>query len=251
MSERWADKVSRRLSRMIVTTRVPLALDRAVVTFSFDDIAESAANLGARLLEDRGVRGTFYVCGGIAGQDWMGYRLASLDQVAALSAAGHEIGCHTAHHLRATEVGTRAYLRDVDLNARILEPLVGRLSSFAYPYGAISLRTKLALQRRFGVCRGIHGAMAVGACDRGRLDATALDVGRIDARGIDALLDGAIARRGWLTFYAHDVGDHPTPFGITPGLLAYAIDAALARGCRIETVAGVLAATRSGLPGQA
>lgn len=241
MLERLADKVSRHLSRMIVTARVPLRLDRPVVAFSFDDVPESAATLGASLLEERGVRGSFYVCGGLAGQDWVGYRLAGLDRIAELSARGHEIGCHTAHHLRVTEVGTVELLRDVALNARILEPLVGKLASFAYPYGAIGLRAKQALQSRFGVCRGIHGAMAVGFFDRGRLDATALDVTRIDRRGIDALLDAAVAKRGWLTFYTHDVREEPSGFGITPGLLAYAIDGALARGCRIETVGNVVA----------
>ena len=57
---------------------------------------------------------------------------------------------------------------------------------------------------------------------------------------IDAVLDEAVARGAWLVFYAHDVADRPTRFGVTPGRLAYAVDGARARGLRIDTVAGLL-----------
>ena len=54
------------------------------------------------------------------------------------------------------------------------------------------------------------------------------------------MLDEAVARGAWLVFYAHDVADRPTRFGVTPGRLAYAVDGARARGLRIDTVAGLL-----------
>lgn len=235
------EAISRRLAKAIVTARVPLKLDRPTVSFTFDDIPVSAATVGARLLEERGVRGTFYVCAEIAGQSFDIYRLAGLDQVVALSRAGHEIGCHTARHPRVGEIGHKGYLRDVDRNAQLLEPLVGKLTTFAYPFGAIGLRAKFALQDRFDVCRGIHGAIAAGSYDRGRLDAIGLENATMGESRIDALLDAAMKRQGWLTFYSHDVSDAPTRFGITPDLLAYTVEAALRRGFRVDTVRGVLA----------
>lgn len=241
MRARVAEAISRRLTRAIVTARVPLKLDRPTVSFTLDDIPVSAATVGARLLEERGVRGSFYVSADIAGQDTENYRLACLEQIVALSRAGHEIGCHTAHHLRVGEVGLAAYLRDVDRNAQVLEPLVGKPTTFAYPFGTMGLRAKMALQNRFDVCRGIHGAIAAGSYDRGRLDAVALENATIGESGIDALLDAAVRREGWLTFYSHDVSREPTRFGVTPELFAYAVDAALRRGCRVDTVRGVLA----------
>lgn len=235
------EKVKRHLARRVVTSQVPLALDRATVSFTFDDIADSAARDGARILEDRGVRGTFYVCGGLAGTAWDLYPLAGLATVADLARRGHEIGCHTATHPNGATTGAKRYLRDVDENARILEPVIGQpLSTFAYPYGAIGLPQKLALQRRFLACRGIHGGPMSRRADRGRLEAVALENASIGEAGIDAVLDEAVARGAWLVFYAHDVADRPTRFGVTPERLAYAVDGALARGCRVETVAGLL-----------
>lgn len=241
MRERFSEAMSRRLSRAIVTARVPLRVDRPMVSFSFDDIPESAAQVGARLLEERGVRGTFYVCGELAGRSWDLYPLASLDRVAALAQAGHEIGCHTANHLRSTQTPLGDLVRDIGRNAEILEPLVGKLVTFAYPYGATALRHKSPLQARFAVCRGIHGGMAVGWYDRGRLSATALEDASLDERGIDALLDDAVRRNAWLPFYSHDVDRRPTRFGVSPDRLAYAIDGALARGCVVDTIRNVVA----------
>lgn len=241
MRERLADAISRRLVQAIVTARVPLALDRPVVSFTFDDIPVSAASIGAPILEARGVRGSFYVAGELAGLDWDLYPLAGLDLVESLARAGHEIGCHTAHHLSAGKVGSAAYLRDVARNAELLVPVAGKLTTFAYPYGAVALRHKWPLQAKFDACRGIHGRMSVGAYDRGRLDAAALEDATIDERGIDVLLDAAVRQKGWLTFYSHDVDPRPTRFGVSPERLAYAVDGAIARGCIVDTVAGVVA----------
>jgi peptidoglycan/xylan/chitin deacetylase (PgdA/CDA1 family) len=239
--ERLREAISRRLARAVVTARVPLALDRAAVSFTFDDIPETAATCGARLLEERGVRGTFYVCGGLLGHDLDLYRLAGLEQVKALSEAGHEIGCHTAHHHSAARVPRHEYLRDVERNAELLEAHIGKFATFAYPYGAIALGKKFALQSRFAACRGIHGGMAVGSYDRGRLDATALEDATVGEREVEALIDAAVARKAWLTFYAHDVSERPSRFGVSPRLLAHAIDVALKRGCLVDTVAGIVA----------
>ncbi len=238
--ETLRERVQRHLARRLVTRTLPLALDRATVSFTFDDIAVSAATTGAGLLEARGVRGTFYVCGALAGTAWDLYPLADLPTIGALARRGHEIGCHTATHPNGAFTGRAAYLRDVARNAALLEPVVGQaMTSFAYPYGAIGLLQKPALQERFLACRGIHGGVMRGRADRGRLDAVALEDGAIDEPGLDALLDAAVACRGWLVFYTHDVAERPTRFGVSPDRLAHALDGALARGCRIETVGGV------------
>lgn len=241
MRERFSETISRHLVRAIVTARVPLRIDRASVSFSFDDVPTSAATTGARILEERGVRGSFYVCGELAGGESELYRLASLDEVADLSRAGHEIGCHTARHLSAPRTGLADFLRDVDRNQALLEPVVGRLRTFAYPFGAVALRHKSPLQARFSACRSIHGGVVVGSYDRGRLDAAALEDAAIDERGIDALIDETVRLKGWLTFYSHDVTARPSRIGVTPERLAYAVDAALARGCLVEPVGDVVA----------
>ena len=55
-----------------------------------------------------------------------------------------------------------------------------------------------------------------------------------------ALSIALIATNGWLIFYGHDVTAKPSPFGCTPSLLRYALDAAARRNVAIKTVAGAL-----------
>ena len=53
---------------------------------------------------------------------------------------------------------------------------------------------------------------------------------------IDALLSAAIARRGWLIFYTHDVSPQPSTMGCTPELLDYALQAAARAEVDVVTV---------------
>ena len=236
------EKVTRAIAAAVVTRSHPLALDRPTVTFTFDDCPVSAASSGANILEQHGVRGSFYVCGHLAGETWDLYPLASLDRVAALASRGHEIGCHTASHRRLGEISRVAFLADVDRNARCLEPALGgrKLQTFAYPYGIVRLDLKLAMQRRFRACRGIHDGLNVSRIDLGRLRADPLEAATIDETRIDGLLEETVERTGWRIFYAHDVDASPTRFGVTPALLAYAVEGAVRRGCAVRTVAATL-----------
>jgi hypothetical protein len=62
----------------------------------------------------------------------------------------------------------------------------------------------------------------------------------IDRAGIDRVFDEAVATNGWLIFYTHDVADNPSPWGCTPGLLQYALDAAKRRNLPMVSVAEAL-----------
>ena len=69
------------------------------MTFTFDDVPASACDLGARILERHGARGTFYVAGRGCGSANAGGPLrATIGQLRTIWANGHEIGCHTFSH---------------------------------------------------------------------------------------------------------------------------------------------------------
>ena len=57
---------------------------------------------------------------------------------------------------------------------------------------------------------------------------------------IDRAFDAMVDKNGWLIFYGHDVASEPSPYGCTPSLLRYALDAAARRNVAIMTVAGAL-----------
>src|ERR1700735_5587982 len=70
-----------------------------LVSFTFDDVPDSAYTNGAAILENRGVRGTFYIAAGTCGTVDTHWRVIDRNQVRALHAADHEIGCHTYSHV--------------------------------------------------------------------------------------------------------------------------------------------------------
>ena len=110
---------------------------KAALSLTFDDARESQVDVGIPLLNELGVRATFYVLPqGAEGRGWK-----------AAAAAGHEIGNHTVNHACSCNFqwGTVHVLEDYTLegmerelleaNDR-LEQLVGvRPRTFAYPCG--------------------------------------------------------------------------------------------------------------------
>src|SRR5579863_4942995 len=70
-----------------------------IVSFTFDDVPDSAYINGAAVLDTRKVRGTFYIASGTCGRRDTYWRVIGADQVRALHERGHEIGCHTFSHV--------------------------------------------------------------------------------------------------------------------------------------------------------
>ena len=61
-------KLRRRIARLAQRRPVRMALERPMISFTFDDMPVTAALAGAQVLEQRGARGTYYVSTGLAGQ---------------------------------------------------------------------------------------------------------------------------------------------------------------------------------------
>ena len=121
---------------------------RPLVTFTFDDVPASACIAGARTLEENGIRGTYYVSGGGCGAASPGGTLATIDEIEALYARGHEIGCHTYSHLAAGHVDAAELASDLARNHAFLTGFNSEIivRNFAYPYGDLSFRSKQLLQ---------------------------------------------------------------------------------------------------------
>jgi peptidoglycan/xylan/chitin deacetylase (PgdA/CDA1 family) len=61
------EKISYRLARHLPVATWRANRVGAVVSFTFDDVPASAASEGAPILEAFGIRGTYYLCGGLLG----------------------------------------------------------------------------------------------------------------------------------------------------------------------------------------
>lgn len=235
-------KLTRLLARNLPTKRLTMRNTRPLVSFTFDDAAATACTTGAALLEQFHARGTFYISGGKCGKPSPTGRLATIEQLKALHAGGHEIACHTFSHMPVVGISRHALAGDLDRNRSFLQRIVGQfpVGNFAYPYGDISFATKRYLGRRYDSCRATTPGVNADAADLGVLKSNALEQSSTSRKDISHLITKAVRRNGWLLFASHDVNAEPSQYGVRPELLAFALRSALAAGCRLVTVAHAL-----------
>ena len=233
-------KLRRRVVRLQHRRPLARAPQGPVVSFSFDDIPASAAAAGAEVLEAAGARGAFYVCAGLYDREGPMGRFAGAAAVADLARRGHEIGCHTHGHIDCGQADGGAIAADVDRNAAALAALGVTATSFAYPYGDVSLAAKQALSGRFGSLRALHKGLVRPGSDLNQLPAVGVE--GADGEALAARwIDRALAAKAWLILYTHDVAERPSPWGCTPGTLARLVARARDGGARVLTVGEALA----------
>ena len=227
----------RRFVGLIERRPAKVRLERAMVTFAFDDAPVTALDEGLSILEARGLRGSLFVSAGLAGQDGAMGRYANREELMAAAAAGHELACHTYSHLDCGQADEATVVADLDRNrVAMAEWGAPTPTNFAYPYGDVSSAAKRAVSRRFNLSRGVHRGLIETGTDLNQAPAIGVEgpAGCIYAR---RWLQYAVARRAWVIFYTHDVSDEPSPFGCTPRGLRELVDRACSYHCDIVTVA--------------
>lgn len=230
-------KVRRRLIRLQHRRPARVKLERPMVSFSFDDAPATACEAGARVLESRGFRGTYYFAAGLTGRDGPMGRYATGEDAARLHAAGHEIGCHTFSHLDCGQASTDVALADVAQNTQALASWgVGEAVSFAYPYGDVAAPAKTALAGRFKTLRALHHGLVANGADLNQAPAVGIEGEDGEAVALH-WLDQAHRRKAWLILYTHDVAETPSAWGCTVEALERLVDGAVNAGFDVVTVA--------------
>lgn len=239
----WRDRLHDRLMRGFPGRTISVECDKPIVSFTFDDVPESALTQGARILEQYDVRGTFYIAGGLADRVEAGRRLISQRGCKKLAKSGHEIACHTFTHIKVPHHDAEAIHEDLDRNAEYLEtvdPRNGEQRNFAYPYNAASIFTRDIFASRFMTCRA--GGERI---NRGRVNSAFLSGVEIrqpdeEARGLTRWIDDVVDQHGWLIFFTHDVASKSTPFGCTPQTFEHLVRYAVEKGCAVLPVRDAL-----------
>ena len=172
-----------------------------------------------------GVRGTYYTAGGFCGRTVDGTEFYDEGDLAALSAAGHEIGCHGFAHQPTPTLTTATLAADADRNLAFLKPFLGGNApvSYAFPYGRVSPRTKRFMAPRFSNVRGVHPGVNVGRVDLAQLSTISLESRCWNQDAIEAAIQRVLHNHGWLVLYTHDVSESPSPYGSTPAMLDWAL----------------------------
>ena len=232
----WRAKLRRRTVRL-ASRRPARAPRRPMLSFAFDDVPASAAETGAKILEQRGLRGSYYVAAALAGTDAPTGRMACADAVRRLAEAGHEIGCHTYSHLDCGQATAHDAVEDVARNGETLTAWgLPRPTTFAYPYGDVAPATKRALAGRFDLMRALHQGLITAGADLNQAPSVGVEGPDGEALAL-RWLDRLAERPAWLILTTHDVAEAPSPWGCTPASLERLLDAALADGIDVVTVA--------------
>lgn len=244
LARRADELIDRAINRLVwkmgarereVRTNIPL------VTFTFDDVPETALTNGAAILERHGVRGTFYIAGGMASRVEPDRTLISGEGCRELFLRGHEIGCHTFAHRKLRSLDKTLEM-DLAKNAAYLEAagIEQPARNFALPYNAAWPPARRTLRSLYATCRGAGEEINRGRVDHLMLKGVEIRQPDGHARSLTRWIDDVAAAPGWLIFFTHDIADTPTQFGCTPAtfehLVAYA-----AKSCRVVTMGQAVA----------
>jgi|SRR5271156_1358697 peptidoglycan/xylan/chitin deacetylase (PgdA/CDA1 family) len=226
---------------------VRIPCDRPLISFSFDDFPRTALTVGGSILQDAGVRGTYYAAPGLLNtQNDLGPQFRREDLLDLL-AAGHELASHTYSHTSARTTRFAHYVHEVEKGFQTLTETFGLNASrqFSYPYGEITLRVKRTVGPKMQSCRGIWPGLNGPHVDLNLLRANRLYGDTDQFAPAKALIDENTLKKSWLIFYTHDVRPNPSPYGCTPAFLERVVRTAVESGARIATVAEVIAFAQS------
>jgi peptidoglycan/xylan/chitin deacetylase (PgdA/CDA1 family) len=226
--------MSRKAGRLYRSKPFTMQNRQPLVSFTFDDVPDSAYINGAAILEERDIRGTFYIAAGTCGTQDAHWRVITRDQVRALHDRGHEIGCHTFSHVNVEQFSFTEMDEECRRNRNELLQLSPdmRLANFCFPFGRLSLERKLQLQKQFNTCRGVYEGLNVGTIDLALLRVVELYDRTLTPDKLQSVLRETQKRNGWLIFYTHDVADPPSWIGCSPARLRSTVDAVQSMGLR-------------------
>jgi peptidoglycan/xylan/chitin deacetylase (PgdA/CDA1 family) len=214
-------------------------LTRPIASFSFDDAPVSAVTTGAAILEQQGLRGTYYLNGANAGQRFEGRDQFSADDVLTLHRAGHEIACHSWGHQRLRRMQATTLEAEFSANLAWARGLLGadfQFDSFAWPYGAYDHATRAIAAQHFTTSRGVYRGVNHGTMDFANLLTVPLEQRRMGQAVLAERIEKALAHNGWIIFFTHDVAEDCTPYGSPPAWLEEAITTVKAAGIEVMTV---------------
>ncbi len=225
-----------------------LDLEQPIISFSFDDFPKSAAATGAKLLEERGARGSFYACADFAGRDVNGIQQFDHEDIVGLWQKGHEIGCHTAGHRAVSGLSSEELKGEFDRNERYFKSLglKNPPTTFAYPFGDVGVLSKRRASQRFNACRGVFAGVNSTTVDLGLLKCVSLEPHILAAKSLDAWINDTARNCGWLILLTHDVSETPSAFGVTPKVIKKSLDLAQKAGLRILPIAAALELVKQG-----
>jgi peptidoglycan/xylan/chitin deacetylase (PgdA/CDA1 family) len=219
-----------------------IALERPVISFTFDDFPHSAWTNGGRILQEHGVAGTYYTALELMDRQLdagPGFKAADLTE---LLAAGHELGCHTYAHCPSWETAPADFERSIVANREALHKILPgtNFRSLSWPINSPRPDTKRRAARYFDACRGGGQGFNTGIVDLNFLNSFFIEQSVNNPSVIKDTIKRSVSANGWLIFSTHDVSPAPTRLGCKPELFAEIVQCAVESGAEVLTVGRAL-----------
>jgi len=232
----------RKSARLVFRRPFAIRTQVPVISFTFDDFPRTALTAGGTILSDRGLAGTYYTALGLLGTEGPSGTLYNLEDLHAVIAQGHELGCHTFGHCHCWDTETAKFEASIVQNAAELSALIpgAQFKSLSYPIAEPRPLTKRAAGRHFECCRAGGQTINAGVADLNQLSAFFLEKTRDNIQPVKDLIDHNRDARGWLILATHDVVDGPSPYGCTPEFFAEVVKYSIQSGATILPVVKAL-----------
>ena len=223
-----------------------IALDRAIISITFDDVPYSAMENGLPVLERHGVKATFYIATALStanastdSDTCTTERFLNRLNIEQLHQSGHDIACHTRSHYRLDQGDAAEMERDAVANVKTLSSWIEgkQIQHFSYPFGLVSFQAKKRLSKHYRTMRSSRPGINTKRSDLYLLRATSLYSPGFKKPALSNIIKEAVKQGGWLIIYTHGVSDNPGPYDCTPEQLDWTIGQAVESGARILTVA--------------
>jgi peptidoglycan/xylan/chitin deacetylase (PgdA/CDA1 family) len=231
-------RISNKLSANIALKKYPMTNESPMLTFTFDDISDTAAKIGADILDAENAKGTFFVTTSKIGEFMSHSTLANGDDLRRLHENGHEIALHTHKHLPIFAYSKQELRADISENKRILNDTIPHLNSenFCYPYGVTSFLHKFTLKSLVRSARSIKADLNYASIDPLYLNSYIIDADCIDPDMMTQLMQRAAKPKSWLIFTSHIIKDQRETLVTTPDMLKLALKLAKQLGFDIVTI---------------
>jgi len=203
------------------TSQAPQLFQEPLISVTFDDGYETTYEAAIPIMQKRGIHTTQYILSGVENNplylDW--------DQVKAIQAAGHEIGCHTINHPDLQTIDDQDVMHQLMGCKTTMAKYVGPVTDFASPYGSENARTLSDIKKVFASQRNTNGDSSNGVTNADVNTAAYFNPNDIigmtvkhttTLNELQQLVDFTIKNNGWLVLTYHQADDGPSKYALDP-----------------------------------
>ncbi len=183
-----------------------------MITFSFDDAWTSQYTNALTILQNNGIKGTYFITTDPVNNNWPEYMNST--QVKDIATKGHEIGGHTLTHADLTTLTTANIDKEIKNSKSYLQNLTGKtVTSLAYPYGSFNTVVKNRTKKAgYSNGRSASTAIAEGfnSATQNKFEINSFSpTNQTTVEEMKNAIDRAKSNKEWLVFSFHRIENSP------------------------------------------